>query len=88
MKNRYLENRLSHLLENYIDFATYELEINGGFGIPDPLVFSIHGASFLWNRFYYAGARINSLDQGGRPLHLLSTEGSDLSFDLFGLSTR
>ncbi len=88
LNQRYLEPRLEHLLENFSEFSTYQMEITGNFGAPDPLLYSIYGGSSLWNRFFFDGHRMDSRLQPGQPFFRPFATGTRTSFDLYGFDAR
>lgn len=71
----YQHGDLHHYLDNLCNYSTYQAEQSGQWAEMDPLIFSIHGNSYRWNKYYLGDFRIDSrLDDGSTLYHLDMTE--------------
>ena len=69
MREWYQLGDLRHYLDNYCDVTTYQMETTGGWATPEPLLFSINGNSYRWNKYYLNGFRTDSRIQAGDALY-------------------
>ena len=69
MREWYQWGDLRHYLDNYCDVTTYQVETTGGWATPEPLLFSINGNSYRWNKYYLNGFRVDSRIQAGDALY-------------------
>lgn len=69
MREWYQLGDLRHYLDNYCDVTTYQEETTGGWATPEPLLFSINGNSYRWNKYYLNGFRTDSRIQAGDALY-------------------
>ncbi|MBQ7530898.1 MAG: hypothetical protein IJT12_04260 [Paludibacteraceae bacterium] len=69
MREWYQWGDLKHYLDNYCDVTTYQVETTGGWATPEPLLFSINGNSYRWNKYYLDGFRVDSRIQAGNALY-------------------
>ena len=56
----YQWGELKHYLDNFCDMTTYLSETTGEWATPEPLLFSINGNSYRWNKYYLDGFRLDS----------------------------
>ena len=61
----YQWGELRHYLDNNSDVSVYQLETTGEWSTPEPLVFSINGNSYRWNKYYLDGFRVDSRVMAG-----------------------
>ena len=55
-----------YFLDNYHNFITVEQETTGDYSTPERKIFSIAGNSYLWNKMYINGFRIDSRFNAGQ----------------------
>ena len=65
----YQWNELRHYLDNGCPVTTYQLETTGDWGAPEPLLFSINGNSYRWNKYYLRHFRVDSRIEAGDALY-------------------
>ena len=65
----YQWGELKHFLDNNCDFTVYSSETTGEWATPEPLLFSINGNSYRWNRYYIDGFRVDSRISAGDALY-------------------
>lgn len=82
-RDRYQYNDLVHYLDNLNDFVTYESETTGQFNMPDPLIFSIAGNSYRWNKYYLDGFRLDSRFNSGSNNYMPDMYNHSLSLDYY-----
>lgn len=61
----YQTNDLRHYLDNNSDVSVYQLETTGEWATPEPLIVSLNGNSYRWNRYYLNNFRVNSRIEAG-----------------------
>lgn len=61
----YQWNELRHYLDNNSDVSTYLVETTGEWSAPEPLLVSINGNSYRWNRYYLNGFRLDRRAEAG-----------------------
>lgn len=61
----YQWGELRHYIDNYCDFTVYSSETTGEWATPEPLLFSINGNSYRWNKYYLDGFRVDSRISAG-----------------------
>lgn len=66
----YQYNDLKHYLDNNCDVTTYMVETTGEWSNPEPLLVSINGNSYRWNRYYLDGFRVNSRIADGDAMYM------------------
>ena len=77
----YQYGELQHYLDNYSDYVVYEAETTGEWALPEQMVFSVHGNSFRWNRYYLNDFRIDSRFLAGSTLFQLDMMEQSLALD-------
>ena len=55
----YQWDELKHYLDNYSDVTVYSSETTGEWATPEPLLFSINGNSYRWNKYYIHDFRVD-----------------------------
>ena len=60
---------LQHYLDNHSDVSVYQVETTGEWANPEPLIVSINGNSYRWNKYYLNGFRVDSRTQAGDALY-------------------
>ncbi len=60
---------LKHYLDNNSDVSVYQSETTGDWTAPEPLVFSINGNSYRWNKYYLNNFRVDSRIEAGDALY-------------------
>ncbi len=81
LEDTYLHFSLEHVLSNYYDFVTYQLESTGEFSGPDRYTFSFHGNSYKWNQYTVDHHRIDDAFFPGSSLHKIILFDTDLELD-------
>lgn len=61
----YQWGELKHYLDNNCDFTIYSSETTGEWATPEPLLFSINGNSYRWNKYYLNGFRLDNRTTAG-----------------------
>ncbi len=56
---------LKHYLDNNSDISVYQSETTGDWTAPEPLIFSINGNSYRWNKYYLNNFRVDSRMEAG-----------------------
>ena len=51
---------LKHYLDNNSDISVYQSETTGDWTAPEPLIFSLNGNSYRWNKYYLDNFRLDS----------------------------
>ncbi len=77
----YQYGELPHYLDNYSDYVVYEAETTGEWALPEQMVFSVHGNSFRWNRYYMNDFRIDSRFFSGSTLFQFDMMENSLALD-------
>ena len=65
----YQWGELRHYLDNNSDVSVYQVETTGEWATPEPLVFSINGNSYRWNKYYINNFRVDSRTEAGDALY-------------------
>ena len=66
----YQWNDLRHYLDNNCDVAVYMSETTGEWAGSEPLLVSLGGNSYRWNRYYIDGFRVDSRATAGDALYM------------------
>ena len=69
MREWYQYGDLKHYLDNHCDVTTYQVETTGEWAAHEPLIMSINGNSYRWNKYYLNGFRIDSRITAGDALY-------------------
>ena len=65
----YQWGELQHYLDNNSDVSVYLSETTGEWATPEPLLFSMNGNSYRWNKYYLDGFRVDSRIESGDALY-------------------
>lgn len=65
----YQWGELQHYLDNNSDVSTYLVETTGEWATPEPLLVSINGNSYRWNKYYLNHFRVDSRIEAGDALY-------------------
>ena len=65
----YQWGELRHYLDNNSDVSVYQVETTGEWATPEPLIFSINGNSYRWNKYYLNNFRVDSRTDAGDALY-------------------
>ncbi|HRY97880.1 MAG TPA: hypothetical protein P5550_02380, partial [Bacteroidales bacterium] len=72
---------LGNFLDNSVHAVVFQTETAGDIGLADPLVFSLQGSSWLWNRYYLDGLRNDDPWQTGHLLYQPPMQHTSLGLD-------
>ena len=70
MREWYQYGDIKHYLDNHCDVTTYQVETTGEWAAQEPLIMSINGNSYRWNKYYLDGFRIDSRITAGDALYV------------------
>lgn len=68
-RERWLHYGFDAFIDNSLRSTVYQIETVGDISTPDRMAFSLHGSSYLWNKFYFDGIRINDPWQAGNSMY-------------------
>lgn len=60
---------LRHYLDNHCNVSVYQVETTGEWAEPEPLIVSLNGNSYRWNKYYLNHFRVDSRVQAGDALY-------------------
>ena len=77
----YQWGELRHYLDNYCDVTTGLSETTGEWATPEPLLFSVNGNSYRWNKYYLDGFRVDSRAEAGNALYMPDMYAHSMQID-------
>ena len=80
-RTRYHHGDLTHYLEQHNDYTIYQGVYQGQWSDGDPLIFSVNGNSYRWNKYYIDGMRVDDRFNPGSSLYRPNLESNDLYLD-------
>lgn len=72
---------LKHYLDNNSDVSVYLSETTGDWTAPEPLLFSINGNSYRWNKYYLNNFRVDSRIDAGNAFYIPDMYAHSMAID-------